>query len=201
MLVVILVLAALVLAGALAVLLPILTHESAGDSGQRIPDGFVSETSGTGADGRERSLSVETPSGAPARLDALRPGETLVVRGSGFDSSIGIYVAICAIPESRDAEPGPCLGGIPEGAESGDAAGEAGLPSVWITDDWAWRAFATHGYEDPQRGAFSARLTVPEPSADGLDCRASPCAVATRADHTAGADRVQDLLLPVAYAG
>ncbi|QZY51378.1 hypothetical protein [Leucobacter tenebrionis] len=194
----VLVVAVLALVGAIAVLVPILTHQSAGGSGQRVPDEFVSQTTAKGADGRTRELAVETSDGEPAELGALRPGESLTVRGTGFDAGIGIYVAICAIPDRPDEKPGPCLGGIPEGAEEGHAE-QAALSSVWITDDWAWRAFATKGYDDAQSGSFTAELTVPAAESEGLDCRATRCAIATRADHTAGSDRVQDMLLPVAF--
>ncbi|WP_024357468.1 hypothetical protein [Leucobacter chironomi] len=199
LLVAVLAIAVLVLAGALAVLLPILTHQSAGGSGQQVPETFVSQTTAEGADGRERELSVESADGKPVALDALRPGDELVVRGSGFDAGIGIYVAICAIPQQEGGKPGPCLGGIPEGAQEGTADTSA-LSSVWITDDWAWQAFATQRYDDPRTGAFTAELTVPEAAVDGLDCRETRCAIATRADHTAARDRVQDMLLPVAFA-
>ena len=191
--------AVLVLAGVLVVLLPILTHQSAGGSGQEIPTGYVAAVSATGEDGRTRTLSVETPDGKPAELDSLRPGDTLVVTGDGFDAGIGIYLAICGIPTSADEKPGPCLGGVPEGAEAGDAGAQAGLSSAWITDAWAWRAFATQGYADADRGTFTATLTVPDPVVDGFDCRDQRCAIATRADHTAAKDRVQDMLLPVAF--
>ncbi|RGE18778.1 hypothetical protein [Leucobacter sp. wl10] len=195
-LVVILVIAALVLVGALAVLIPILTHRSAGGSGQELPGAYVAETTATGADGRTRNLSVETGDGATPSLDALRPGDRVVVRGSGFDAGIGIYVAFCAIPSSPEEKPGPCLGGIPKGAATGEAD-KASLASAWVTNDWAWRAFATNEFGDG--GSFKAELTVPEPTSDGLDCRVERCALATRADHTASGDRVQDMLLPIAF--
>lgn len=191
--------AVLVLGGAVAVLLPILTHESAGGSGQRVPQGYVAETEAEGADGRTRSLSVETERGETARLDALIPGESIVVHGAGFDAGIGIYLAICAVPASPQGKPGPCLGGIPEGAEQGDAA-DTVLSSAWITDDWAWRSFATQPYDDAETGSFTTELTVPDPRGEGLDCVESRCAIATRADHTASRDRVQDMLLPVRFA-
>lgn len=190
-----LVLAVVVLGTALAVALPILTHRSAGGSGQEVPEGFVSESRAEGADGRTRHLWAETVDGEAADLATLAPGEELVVRGEGFDASIGIYVAICAIPAERE-RPGPCLGGIPDGAEEGHAD-QAALSSAWITDDWAWRAFATGRWEG--EGSFTAALTVPGPVGEGLDCRETRCAIATRADHTAGSDRVQDMLLPVAF--
>lgn len=198
-------LAALVLAGAVAMIVPILTHHSAGGSGQEVPEGFVAETSATGADGRTRTLSIETADGEPADLARVRPGEVLVVHGTGYDSSIGIYVGICIVPSLPGEKPSPCLGGIPEGATDADAAqdraGEADpLSSVWITDDWAWRAFATQGYGDAAAGSFTARLLVPDSAQEGLDCTQSVCAVTTRSDHTAASDRVQDIQLPVRFA-
>lgn len=196
-----LVVAALVVAGAAALVVPILTHRSAGGSGQDIPEGFVSSASAAGADGRTRELAVETPDGEPADLAQLRPGDVLVVRGSGYDAGIGIYVSICLIPSLPGEKPSPCLGGLPEGAMEGEAAGsDEAQSSVWITDDWAWSAFATKGYDDPGSGSFEALLLVPEAAQDGLDCTRSVCAITTRADHTASADRVQDMQLPVAFA-
>lgn len=189
----------LTLIAVLVVLIPIVTHSSAGPSGQEVPDGFVSETHGEGADGRTRVLEVFDATGAPADLASVTPGEPLTVRGSGFDAGIGIYVSVCAIPEPGE-KPTPCLGGIPEGAETGDAAGtEEALTSVWITDDWAWRAFATQRYDDARSGTFTAHLTAPAPVDEALDCREQRCAITTRADHTASGDRVQDILLPVSF--
>lgn len=191
----------LLLAMVAILLLPILTHQSAGGSGQSVPTDFVSETAAKGADGRTRTLVVGTPDGAPADLSKLRPGAELVVRGSGYDSGIGIYVSICAVPETPGEKPSPCLGGLPEGAMEGKAAGaDEALSSAWITDDWAWRAFANTGYDDAERGTFQVRLLVPPASQEGIDCTVQRCAVTTRADHTASTDRVQDIQLPVSFA-
>lgn len=194
------VVAVLLLAGVAVMLVPILTHQSAGGSGQAVPREVVSEARATGADGRTREVRVETADGRPADLARVRPGDELVVRGSGFDAGIGIYVSICLVPEDPGAKPGPGLGGLPEGAMDGEAAGTFDAQSsVWISDDWAWRAFASHGYDDAEQGAFTARLLVADPVQEGLDCRQSRCAVTTRADHTAAGDRVQDMQLPVAF--
>lgn len=198
-LIVVLALAIVVLGVVAAVLVPILTHQSAGGSGQTVPDSYVAESSATGADGRTRELSVATTNGKPADLGAVTPGEQLVVTGAGFDAGVGIYVGFCAIPDSPAVKPGPCLGGIPEGAEQGGAANQEALASAWITDDWAWRAFATQGYDDAAKGAFEVTLTVPEATTEGLDCTVQRCAVVTRADHTALRDRVQDMLLPIRF--
>lgn len=191
--------AVLVLGIVIAVLVPILTHQSAGGSGQEVPGDYVSEVSATGADGLNRTLSVTKTSGKTFDPAAVHPGESLTVTGSGFDAAIGIYVAVCAIPSDPTVKPGPCLGGIPEGAQQGTADTDT-LTSAWITDDWAWRAFATHGYNGPTSGSFTAKIMVPSPQMDGLDCTLTRCAITTRADHTALQDRVQDMLIPIAFA-
>ena len=198
MLSIILAVAVIVLVAVAAVLIPMISHESAGGSGQELPDSFVSETSATGADERTRTLSVTTEAGEPAELSQVWAGQTLVIEGSGFDAGIGIYVSVCAIAASAETKPQPCLGGVPDGAEAGDAA-ESVLSSAWVTDDWAWRAFATHRWEDADTGDFAVELTMP-PAVDGeLDCMQMQCAITTRADHTAGSDRVQDMQLPIRY--
>lgn len=195
-----LIVSALLLGVVIAMVLPIVTHQSAGGSGQAIPEGFVSTTNAEGADGRTRVLSVETESGEPADLAQLEPGQVLVVQGTGYDPGIGVYVSICMIPTVPGEKPSPCLGGLPEGAMEGEAAGsDEAASSAWITSDWAWRAFATKGYDDPDEGSFEVRLLVPPASQDGLNCEKAVCAVTTRADHTASSDRVQDMMLPVAF--
>lgn len=191
--------AVLVLAAVIAVLVPILTHQSAGGSGQEVPESFVSEVSATGADGRTRTLEVTAASGESFDPAAVTPGESLTVNGTGFDAAIGIYVAVCAIPNDPTVKPGPCLGGIPEGAKEG-TADTAELTSAWITDAWAWRAFATQGYNDAATGSFTTHIAVPDPVMEGLDCTVTRCAITTRADHTAMQDRVQDLFIPIAFA-
>ena len=193
------VLALVILGVVAAVLVPILTHSNTGSSGQSIPSGYVTETTAQGADDRTRTLSVTTPDGEPADLAGLAPGDEVIVAGDGFDAGLGIYVGFCAVPASPEIKPGPCLGGIPEGAEQGAAVGQEALASAWITSDWAWKAFATQGYDDTETGAFEVRLTVPEATIEGLDCTVSRCAISTRSDHTASKERVQDLLLPYAY--
>lgn len=198
-LIAVLAVAALVLAGAVAVLVPILTHQSVGGSGQALPEDFASRGEATGADGRLRVLEALSVEGGPVRLSELREGDEIVVRGTGYDPGIGIYIAICAVPSQPGEKPTPCLGGVPEGAMEGEAAGsEEAAASFWITDDWAWRAFATGGYGE--EGSFEVRLLVPDSAQDGLDCANSVCAITTRADHTASNDRVQDMQLPVAFA-
>lgn len=199
-LIALLIIAVLVLVGVIAVMLPFLTSKSTGSSGQTLPQGYESEVEATGADGRTRTLSVTGPNGETIDTASVRPGESLTVTGSGFDASTGIYVAVCAMPANPETKPGPCLGGIPDGVQEGGAEVEM-LTSVWITNDWAWSAFATQRYNGEEPGSFTTKLLVPAAQQEGLDCTVTKCAIATRADHTATNDRVQDLLIPLDFAG
>ena len=187
------------------VVLPIVTHQDQGLSGQ---GDFVEEwptsVTATGDDGRTRSFDVLSPEpGASVDTSALTVGQHIVVSGTGFDTSRGIYVAICKIPDDAGSKPGPCIGGVPEqtaGAESEVGAVEYAA-SNWINDDWAWKLFGARSYDDLATGTFTAYLEVGDPAGDGLDCTTDACGIFTRNDHTAAADRAQDLYVPVAFAG
>jgi hypothetical protein len=195
--------ASVALAAVLAIVIPIFTHQSAGGSGQIASAGFPNTVTATGADGRSRTLSATAPDGSPMDLAALVPGEEVMVTGVGFDSAIGIYVGFCRIPDNPEVKPSPCLGGIPEDArdpKEQPAEGADAAESVWLTDNWAWRPFATGGYDDGAKGTFTARLVVPASEANGLDCRVTRCGITTRNDHTAASDRVQDLHLAIGFA-
>ena len=192
--------AALILVLVAVVVLPILTHQPQGSSGQSAPrDGeWPTAVEATGDDGRTRTLSVEAEGGS-IDTSALAPGDRLVVTGSGFDAGRGIYVAICKIP-APDEKPGPCLGGIPDQEQQDVAEGTVQwAPSNWINDDWAWKLFGARSYDNAADGTFTAYLEVGDPAGDGVDCREDACGIFTRNDHTALNDRVQDLYLPVGF--
>lgn len=184
------------LAAIAAIVIPILTHETGGASGQIAPEDFVAEVTAEGDDGRTRVLRAVTDDGSAADLSALHAGEQIIVEGEGFDTSIGIYVGFCRVPDEPGTKPGPCLAGIPE--EMGEADINEAIETAWITNDWAWRAFATGSYDNASEGTFAVRLVVPDPVGEGVDCRVDACGIYTRADHTAAQDRVQDVYLPFA---
>jgi hypothetical protein len=201
-----------VLAGVLAlvmtaigiVLVPILTHVNQGDANQEAaPDEWPLEATATGDDGRERHLEiVSVQPGGTVDTSALAPGDRFVVSGTGYDPARGIYVAICAIPDDPSVKPGPCLGGSPDGEAVEVPEGTIQFaPSNWINDDWAWKLFGARSYDDRDAGTFTAYIEVPPTADDKLDCRAVACALYTRNDHTASADRVQDVYLPLAFTG
>ena len=188
------------------IVVPILTHQNQGLSGQQdAAETWPLTVTATGDDGRERSFTVMSPQpGGVVDTSSLTVGQKIVVSGTGYDGTRGIYVAICKIPDDPATKPGPCIGGVPETEPDGEAA-EAGsvqyAPSNWINDDWAWKLFGARSYDDLSTGTFTAYLEVGEPVADGLDCTAEKCGVFTRNDHTALNDRSQDLYVPVRFAG
>lgn len=184
------------------VAIPILTHRDQGAAHQTPQaEQWPLTAQATGDDGRDRSIQVTDAAGADPGTSALTPGERLIVTGSGYDPDRGIYVAICAIPDDPATKPGPCLGGVPSGDEAGDEGAQQYAPSNWINDDWAWKLFGARSYDDRDAGTFTAYLEVPAASDDHVDCAAVACAIYTRNDHTAAADRVQDLYVPVGFAG
>jgi len=184
------------------VVAPFILPGETGSSGQPlVVEGFPTSVTATGDDGRTRSLTVTGEDGGEPNLDAVTPGDRLVVTGDGFDSTRGIYVAICQVPVTADVRPGPCLGGVPslDSEGSGVQSVEWG-PSNWINQEWAWRLFGARSFDDAERGAFRAFILVPPPSEAGLDCREVQCGLFTRNDHTAIDNRMQDLYIPVRFS-
>lgn len=196
-------LAVLLLGGVAVVVVPILTHVDQGLSNQdESVEEWPLQATATGDDGRRRQIAiVSVEPGGTVDTSALRPGDRLVVSGTGYDPARGIYVAICAIPDDPATKPGPCLGGVPtqEATEAEEGAIQF-APSNWINDDWAWKLFGARSYDDRDSGTFTAYLEIPDPSDEAVDCREVRCGIYTRNDHTAAADRVQDLYVPVGFA-
>ena len=177
---------------------PIVTHQSQGVSHQGEPVvEWPTSVTAEGDDGRTRELMVVSPEpGGTVDTSALTVGEQLIVSGSGYDGSRGIYVAICVIPDDPTVKPGPCIGGVPDQEqEHVDEGTVQYAPSNWINDDWAWKLFGARSYDDLSTGTFTAYIEVGEPDV----CAASACGIYTRNDHTALGDRVQDLHIPVAF--
>lgn len=181
---------------------PFFLPSTTGSSGQGfVTEGFPLEVSATGDDGRSRTLSVAREDGGAPDLSALVEGERLIVSGEGFNPASGIYVAICQVPDALDVKPGPCLGGVPElddtsPREQGSVDWAA---SNWINNDWAWKLFGARGFDDMERGSFTAYLVVPPGKDETADCLENPCGLYTRNDHTDLDNRVQDLYLPVSF--
>lgn len=145
--------------------------------------------SAQGPDGQQVTVS---------RSSGLNPaGETITVSGSGFDTSKGIYVALC-VDNGAGAQPSPCLGGV-------DMEG-AGGASAWISSNPPayGEGLAVPFTESGGRGSFSVALSVAASDAftDCLDPDVAPngCVIGTRADHTRAGDRSADVRVPVTFA-
>jgi hypothetical protein len=121
----------------------------------------------------------------------LRPeGEQVVVRGSGYDESKGIYVAFC-VDNGPGQVPTPCGGGADTEGSSGN--------SVWISSfPPAYGSGLARPYGDG--GSFEVQISVRAQLNEEVDCRQVRCAVVTRNDHTRSEDRSQDLLVPIRFA-
>ena len=185
------------------IVVPIVTSSPAGSSGQQLEvEGYPASVSATGDDGRTRTLEAVFESGEERDFSALVAGDRLIVSGSGFDPSKGIYVAVCKVPDSIGGKPGPCLGGVPSTEEDGDSTVGAVeyAASNWVNDDWAWRLFGARSFDDRGAGSFTAYIEIPASADDNVDCTQVRCGLFTRNDHTALEDRVQDLYLPVSFA-
>lgn len=184
------------------VALPIVLHEPQGSSGQgRVPEGeYPTEITATGDDGRLRTLSVTTESGAVPDLAAVAAGDRLIVTGAGYDGDRGLYVAVCKVPDEIDGKPGPCLGGVgSQEVEQFEEGVVQWAASNWINEAFAWRLFGARGFDDTATGAFTAYIELPAVADENVDCAVDECGLYTRNDHTAVSDRVQDLYLPLRW--
>ena len=193
---------AVVLVPIALVVVPIVSHQNQGLSGQADAGAdWPRSVTATGDDGRTRSFDVLSPeAGASVDTSALAEGDRIVVSGTGYDPSRGIYVAVCRIPDAAGGKPGPCIGGVPEEEGAGGVGAVDYAPSNWINDDWAWKLLGARSFDDREAGTFTAYIEVGPPVSEGLDCTVAECGVFTRNDHTALTDRAQDLYVPVAFA-
>jgi hypothetical protein len=116
-------------------------------------------------------------------------GATVRVTGSGYDMTVGIYVALCVVPK-KGRVPTPCVGGI---NTSGKAAA-----SVWVSSNPPpyGQTLAT---PFKKGGSFSVKLRV-QAKVGTIDCHVVKCAIVTRADHLNSDNRTLDVVVPVRFA-
>ena len=124
-------------------------------------------------------------------VDLSGEGDTIVVTGSGYDETKGIYVGLCVVT-SPDEQPSPCGGGI-------DREGATGA-SEWISSNPPSYAVGLPIPYEPG-GSFRVELSVSPTINDVVDCRNVQCAIVTKNDHTIISDRSQDLIIPVTFTG
>jgi hypothetical protein len=136
-------------------------------------------------------VPAPTPSGPKVTVSpstTVAGTTTLSVSGSGFDEATGIYVAYCLEPAPGEP-PTPCSGGV-------DTSGGSGL-SAWISSNPPPYGKELAVPYEPG-GSFTVDLAV-SPHIGDIDCRLQVCGIATRADHTRGTDRTQDVFIPIEF--
>ncbi|MDX3540563.1 hypothetical protein PV721_40970 [Streptomyces sp. MB09-01] len=131
------------------------------------------------------SLSVTAPSSAAAA------GQNVTVTGSGFNTTKGIYVGLCAVNGAQGAnKPTPCLGGS-------DQSGTTGA-SHWINNTFGGTLANTSKYGPG--GTFGITIHVKADLGGGQICGETvQCAVVTRADHFDSSNRKYDVRVPVTF--
>ncbi|GAA2312117.1 hypothetical protein OKJ48_05560 [Streptomyces kunmingensis] len=138
-----------------------------------------------------------TDGGATYNLSLTAPGSAattganITVGGSGYNTARGIYVGLCAIDGDQGAnKPTPCLGGQDESGTTG--------ASYWISNQGGGTVpnSTTFG----ANGSFSVTIHVKADLGGGNVCGSTvECAVVTRADHTASANRAYDVHAPIDF--
>ena len=124
-----------------------------------------------------------------SKVSGVKSGDILVVTGKGFDTTVGIYVAMCKVV-APTLLPSPCGGGV---NQSGASAA-----SFWISSN---PPSYGRGLAIPYGagGTFKVNLKV-SPMIGTLDCRKTACAVYVRADHLRTQDRTHDAHVPLNFS-
>ncbi|WP_243718913.1 hypothetical protein [Actinomadura sp. KC06] len=137
----------------------------------------------TGPSGQ--TLTVSQVDGLPTK------GATVQVKGSGFDTRKGIYIALCK-DDGAGKVPSPCGGGA-------DTSGTAGA-SQWVSSNpppYGKGLAVPYG----PGGTFDVKIRIGSALSGSVDCTEVRCAVVSRSDHTRASDRSQDVRVPVAFGG
>jgi len=118
--------------------------------------------------------------------DTLKANSNVLVKGSRFDESVGIYLAYCVMPV-KGKIPTPCGGGVNKSG-IGDA-------SYWISSNPPPYGKGLAIAFKPG-GRFSQKLLISR-YIGKEDCKKVTCAVTVRADHLMALDRSYDIFIPI----
>ena len=139
----------------------------------------TADISATGQFGEKISVATST----------LKGQQTVIVNGSNFDETVGIYLAYCVLPK-KGAAPTPCGGGINKKG-IGDA-------SYWISSNPPpYGAGLAIPYQPG--GRFSEKLEISK-RIGAIDCTKVSCAITVRSDHLHEGDRTHDLFIPISFS-
>lgn len=123
-----------------------------------------------------------------SKTAAIKSGDNIVVQGTRFDETVGIYIEMCRIVP-KGIRPSECGGGV-------DKTGATGA-SVWISSNPPNYGVGLAVPFKPG-GRFTSTIKVAS-KIGTIDCRKMKCAIYVRADHTRGDDRSYDLYLPITF--
>lgn len=139
----------------------------------------VADSSATGQFGEKISIASTS----------FKAPRTVVVNGSNFDETVGIYLAYCVLPK-KGAAPTPCGGGVNKSG-IGDA-------SYWISSNPPPYGTGLAISFKPG-GRFSQKLEISQ-KIGVFDCTKVKCAVTVRSDHLHEGDRTHDLFIPISFS-
>ena len=117
---------------------------------------------------------------------SVKSGGIVIVSGSHFDETVGIYLGYCVVPK-KGAAPTPCGGGINK-AGIGDA-------SFWISSNPPPYGVGL-AKEFLPGGRFKESIKISR-MIGKFDCTKVKCAITVRADHLRSDDRSYDLFIPI----
>ena len=135
-----------------------------------------------------QAASIKASSGQiiSSSATSVKSGSTVVVTGSHFDESVGIYLGYCVVPKKGNP-PTPCGGGINK-AGVGDA-------SFWISSNPPPYGIGL-AQEFLPGGRFKESIKISR-MIGKFDCAKIKCAITVRADHLRSEDRSYDLFIPI----
>jgi hypothetical protein len=117
---------------------------------------------------------------------SVKSGAVVIVSGSHFDETVGIYLGFCVVPKKGTA-PTPCGGGINK-TGVGDA-------SFWISSNPPPYGVGL-AKEFLPGGRFKESIKISR-MIGKFDCTKVRCAITVRADHLRSEDRSYDLFIPI----
>jgi hypothetical protein len=138
------------------------------------------------------SWAVTGPHGevlTASKVSNIKSGETILVSGKNFDTTVGIYVEMCQVVP---------IGTLPSVCGGGVNMSGTGAASFWISSN---PPSYGKNLAIPFKvgGVFKVGLKV-QPLIGKIDCRKSACAIYVRADHTRTQDRTHDIKLPITFS-
>jgi hypothetical protein len=135
-----------------------------------------------------QAATVTGPAGQvlTTSTSSVKAGTKLIVTGSHFDETVGIYLGYCVVPK-KGAAPTPCGGGI-------DKAGIGGA-AFWISSNPPPYGVGL-AQEFLPGGRFTEKLKITK-LIGKFDCTKVKCAITVRTDHLRTGDRSYDLFIPI----